>query len=286
MNRVFDFVFYSNLFISLCAVLMSFETFILLDIKVSFDSAFPLIPIIFLSTLFVYNLDLFHTNHSAPGFGHSVRQTWRLRNIKKIRFVNVSLAVLIILLSFFSSSASLIFFVHLAVISVAYYLSFEIGSAKFSSLRSIPFLKAFIITYVWTASTVLLPALKNGRDLLHDHEVLMVFAERYLFLFALAIIFDIRDMKSDNKNILTIPGAIGSFKTKVISFCLLALNISLIMMHYEDIRILAPLILSGLLTGVFIYKAKAFSGEYYFLGVLDGAMALQFIAILISLSFP
>jgi hypothetical protein len=266
--------------------MMSFETFVLLDIKVSFDTAFPLIPIIFLSTLFVYNLDLFRSNHSALGHGHSVRQVWRLRNIKKIRFANISLALLIILLSFFSSKASLFFFIHLAVISVAYYLSFEIGSAKFSSLRSIPFLKAFIITYVWTASTVLLPALKNGRDLFQDHEVLMVFAERYLFLFALAIIFDIRDMKSDNENILTIPGAIGSFKTKIISFCLLALNIFLIMMHYEDIRILAPLIFSCILTAAFIYKADAFSGEYYFLGLLDGAMALQFIAIAIFLFIP
>jgi hypothetical protein len=284
MKKFLDFVFYSNLFISLCAVMMSIETFILLGIEVSFSSAFPLIPIIFLSTLFVYNLDLFRINNLSQGKGESERQAWRWRNIKKIKVLNVLLAVLIALLSLFSSLESFLFFAHLAVISVAYYLSFKIGSAKFASLRSIPFLKAFIITYVWTASTVWLPALKNGFMIFHDAEVLKVFAERYLFLFALAIIFDIRDIKSDSKSILTIPGAIGSLGTKLISFSLLVLNIYLVSRHYQDMSILVPLLLSSLLTGLLIYKANAFSGEYYFLGVLDGAMALQFIFIMISLA--
>jgi 4-hydroxybenzoate polyprenyltransferase len=262
---------------------MSLETFLLLNININVQTAFPLIPIIFLSTLFVYNLDLFGVNVRFQETGVSERQSWRLRNVNRIKFFNIILAILIVVLSLFSSMASFLFFAHLAVISVAYYLSFKIGSARFASLRSIPFLKAFIITYVWTASTVMLPALKNGMKLLGNNEVLMVFIERYLFLFALAIIFDIRDIKYDEKNIRTIPGAIGSHGTKAISFSLLVLDICFVIAHYDELRILIPLLISIVLTAVFIYRAHSFSGEYYFLALLDGAMAFQFFALIVSL---
>jgi hypothetical protein len=260
--------------------MMSLETFLLLDISIVPHSSFPLLLIIFLSTLFVYNLDLFRTNTATVNEAASDRGAWRVRHIKAIRFLNIAIALCILVLSFFSTYQSFLFFLHLALISMAYYLSFKIGPAKFTSLRSIPFLKAFIITYVWTASTVLLPALRNGFNLWNE-EVLKIFSERYLFLFALAIIFDIRDMQSDNKKILTIPGAIGPLNTKLISFALLILNGFLVSIHYTEASLLIPLIISIVLTGVFIYKAKPNSGEYYFLGLLDGAMALQFIVMLI-----
>jgi 4-hydroxybenzoate polyprenyltransferase len=281
MKKFFDFILYSNVFISLCAVLMSLETYLLLNIKITFQAAIPLIPIIFLSTLFVYNLDLFGINSNIQKEGSSERQVWRISNIGKIRNFNTFLAILIALLSLFSSLKSFLFFVHLAIISIAYYLSFKIGSAKFTSLRSIPFLKAFIITYVWTASTVLLPAIKNEIQLFDNRDVLMVFAERYLFLFALAIIFDIRDIKDDKKNIRTIPGTFGTTGTKAISVSLLFINIYLAFIHYNnDLYLLFPILASIILAALFICRANSFSSEYYFLGLLDGSMAFQFILLI------
>src|SRR3982750_3792998 len=116
MKKVFDFVLYSNLFIACCAVLMCLETYILLDIRISLISAFPLIPLVFLSTLLVYNIDLFGMNLESEE-GNSDRHKWRIRNIKTIKVVNVILAILIGVLSFFSSLNSFLFFAHLAIIS-------------------------------------------------------------------------------------------------------------------------------------------------------------------------
>jgi hypothetical protein len=282
MRKVVDFILYSNLFISCCAVLMSLATFVLLGIEFSFQSAFPLIPLIFLSTLFVYNLDLFGLTTGLPQEGFTDRQSWRVRNVKKIKIFNLILAIAIGLLSLFSSLKSFLFFLHLAIISIAYYLSFKIGSARFASLRSIPFLKAFVITYVWTASTVLLPALKNDISFFKTEDVFMVFMERYFFLFALAIVFDIRDMNYDNKKIKTIPGTIGPSGTKYISYALLSLNILLACIHFRDLSILIALLISILATAYIIFRANPLSSEYYFLGILDGAMAIQSLAVMIA----
>jgi 4-hydroxybenzoate polyprenyltransferase len=147
----------------------------------------------------------------------------------------------------------------------------------------VPFLKAFIITYVWAGSSVFLPALKNHISL-DSSEVIQLFIERYLFLFALAIIFDIRDMSFDVKDIRTIPGLLGSIKTKLLSLILLLLASILVCIHYKDLYLASAFIFSFIIASFLIYKARPDSGEYYFLLLVDGAMVLQYMLVFLSLN--
>jgi 4-hydroxybenzoate polyprenyltransferase len=239
--------------------------------------------IVFFSTFFIYNVDLF-AGHNIPMENiSSGRSQWRIKHRPVIKTINIFVGLLILGLSFFTTFKSFLFFLHLAVISLAYYFSFEIGSAKFVPLRKIPLLKAFVISYVWAGSSVFLPALRNSVNI-GSKEVMQLFFERYFFLFALAIMFDIRDLNADQKNIRTIPGMLGSYKTKMISFTLLLGAAIIVCFHYQDLFLAAAFISSFLAAAFFIYKVKPDSGEYYFLLLVDGAMILQFLLVLLSLT--
>jgi 4-hydroxybenzoate polyprenyltransferase len=283
MKSILHWIFYGNVFIALCAVCMTLETYLILGIPVNYESTFPLLIIVFCSTFFIYNIDLFAAVGDPSHEITADRSGWRIRYRTIINAVNACLGFLILVLSFFSSVKAFLFFLHLAVISLAYYFSFEIGTAKITPLRRIPFLKAFVITYVWAGSSVFLPALRNEIGL-GSSEVLQLFIERYLFLFALTVIFDIRDLSFDVQHIRTIPGRFGSSKTKMLSLVLLLIACLLVCIHYQDPYLISAFILSFLIAAVLIYMARPDSGEYYFLFFVDGAMALQFFLVFLSLS--
>ncbi|HXA02170.1 MAG TPA: hypothetical protein VNW99_09285 [Cytophagaceae bacterium] len=279
MKATLHWIFYGNIFVALCAVCMTLETYLVLDLPVTCKSNFPLLLIVFCSTFFIYNIDFFAGRNNAMENIISHRLNWRIKHRAIIKIINIFVGLLIFALSFFSTYKSFLFFVHLAVISLAYYFSFEIGSAKFTPLRKIPLLKAFVISYVWAGSSVLLPALKNSISI-GSSEVVQLFFERYLFLFALAIMFDIRDLSADHKNIHTIPGLVGSFKTKILSLLLLLAAGIMVLFHYKDFYLVCAFMLSFLAAAFFICKARADSGEYYFLLLMDGAMILQFMLVM------
>jgi 4-hydroxybenzoate polyprenyltransferase len=283
MRAVLHWIFYGNIFVAVCAVCMTLETYLILDIPISYQYTFPLLPIVFCSTFFIYNIDLIAKPDGFEAKVASGRLEWRIKHRSVINIVNIFVGLFIMVISFYSSYEAFLFFLHLAIISLAYYFSFEIGAAKIISLRKVPFLKAFVITYVWAGSSVLLPALKNGMSL-GSSEVLQLFIERYLFLFALAVIFDIRDLSFDVQHIRTIPGRFGSNKTKVISLILLLIACLMVFIHYQNTYLISAFILSFIIAAVLIYIARADSGEYYFLFLVDGAMALQFIFVFLSLS--
>ena len=280
MKAAFHWIFYGNIFIAFCAVCMTLETYLIVELPITYKSTFPLLLIIFFSTFFIYNMDLFGRGNVIDNIA-SERLSWRIKYRAVIKMINVCVGLLILALSFFSTYKSLLFFLHLAVISMAYYFSFEIGSAKFTPLRKIPLLKAFVISYVWAGSTVLLPVLRNSVSI-YSGEVARLFFERYFFLFALAIMFDIRDLNADHKNIRTIPGLVGSAGTKILSFLLLFASAFIVCFHYQDFYLTGAFLLSFVAAGFFIYKTRADSGEYYFLLLMDGAMILQFILVLFS----
>jgi hypothetical protein len=97
----------------------------------------------------------------------------------------------------------------LGVLCIGYSVPlFTIGDHKFG-LRHIPGLKPFLITLVWTLSCVLLPVLE-AQDLhqtvINMRDTTILVAKRFLFIGALTIPFDIRDLFYDKQTGLkTIP---------------------------------------------------------------------------------
>ena len=105
--------------------------------------------------------------------------------------------------------------------------------------------------------------------------------ERACFIFAITIPFDIRDIAQDQKAaVSTLPGALGILRAKRIALFSLVLMMIFVSGNYwlgqYSSGILFALLLSALSSAYFIWKASPDKHDYYFTGLLDGTMIIQF----------
>lgn len=275
IKRISDFFIYGNFFIAFCAALLIYESYILFNTKGGiFYPSFG-----FVATFFVYNIDRVIAPENAGG-KLTERQAWLLANFRKVvAFTAISGLVLVISV-FFVHFGILLFLMILGAISVGYSIPIMFKGKSLHGLRSIKGLKIFLITFVWAATTVILPAIDSGISLL-DKEVILLFIERCLFIFIITLPFDIRDYKDDIKtNVKTIPGMIGIEATRKLAYACIAAFMAVSFYHYPLTNgLFWARFISAITTLFFVYKAKEHYHEYYFTGLLDGTMIIQFILI-------
>jgi len=203
-----------------------------------------------------------------------------------VTFTIVSILSLIPLF-FLISTASEILMIFLAILSFGYGLPlFTIGEQKFG-LRNIPGLKLFMIALVWTMSCVLLPVLESQAMQLATismRDTTLLIAKRFLFIAAVAIPFDIRDLFDDRQSGLkTIAVAWGEKNAYLFCQVLLAGYVVLLFLFKNTgfSTDFWALTLSVILTGWLIFKSKWEKNEYYYFFYLDGVLILQYLFVVI-----
>ena len=105
------------------------------------------------------------------------------------------------------------------------YVKPAIFRSNWKALRAVPILKILNIAFCWAGVTVLFPVIQEFRSI--DELVWIAFFERFLFVFALTIPFDIRDVGIDSKNMQTIPQIIGIKSAKIVAVLFLILVVLL-----------------------------------------------------------
>lgn len=277
-----DLLLFSNIFMGLCAVAQGLLTFYLIGSK----PVYPVIGLLFTSTLGIYNFCILITKPAHPDQSPQKRVRWffsHYRLMVTLTIVSIlSLAPLFFLVSF-SSKLLLIF---LAILSFAYGLPlFAMGDKKFG-LRNIPGLKLILITFVWTMSVVLLPVLEAQTARLADitlQDTTILAAKRFLFIAAMAIPFDIRDLFQDRQfGLKTIPVAWGERNAYL--FCqLLLIGYLVLLFLFRNNGFNADffaLALSIILTGWLIFRSKWEKDEYYYFFFLDGVLIVQYVFVI------
>jgi 4-hydroxybenzoate polyprenyltransferase len=285
-RSAFDFLLFSNIFMSLCAVAQALVTFRLIDSK----PVYTVIGLLFTSTLGIYNFSILLSKPKHPENSPYKRVRWFFAHYRlMVTFTLISLLSLIPLF-FLLSMESRILLVFLSVLSFCYSLPlFTLGEQKFG-LRNIPGLKTFLITLVWTLSTVLLPVLEAQDLHLTDiamRDVTIMIAKRFLLIFALAIPFDIRDLFSDRQaGLKTIPVAWGEKNAYLFcQFLLAGYIVLLFLLRNNGFNVdFFALTATAILMGWLIFKSKWERDEYYYFFYLDGVLILQYV-ILIGLGF-
>ncbi|HMG08270.1 MAG TPA: UbiA family prenyltransferase, partial [Mucilaginibacter sp.] len=152
-------------------------------------------------------------------------------------------------------------------------------------LRNIPGLKPFLITLVWTMSCVLFPVL----EVLHRHtndismrDTTILIAKRFLFIGALTIPFDIRDLFDDRtQGLKTIPVAWGEKNAYLFCQVLLAGYVVLLFLFRRNgfSSDFWALTLTVILTGWLIFKSAWKKDEYYYFFFMDGVLILQYVVL-------
>lgn len=140
----------------------------------------------------------------------------RQKYLKLIQFFNFSCALIAI---YYVSQLNLrTILVTAALVLVAFLYVVPSMTTK-KNLRSLKGIKAFVVSLTWSASTLLLPLLNNDVPITSD--VLIDLVQRFLFILALMVPFEIRDLKYDEPYLKTIPQVFGVSGSRLFGMVLL-----------------------------------------------------------------
>ncbi len=262
---------YSNLFISLCAAGLAYETYLLSGV----DGSLRMAAIVFFGTMLVYNLDGLLPYKFNQQEVLSERLHW-IRENKLLLQTIVMGSILLVLYLYYTALFTLNFWfiLHLGVVAGLYSVPFIPDREGNIPLRDVPLLKVFLIAYVWSAITVQLPLMEASHDLFKA-DSLLLFARRFLFLFALTLVFDIRDVEKDTRfGTVTFPVKWGVTRTKQIAWVALALFALLLPGAIAPLARLA-LALTAVGAAAIVWKAHEKRNQYYYLVLADGMMLVQ-----------
>ena len=137
------------------------------------------------------------------------------------------------------------------------------GSGGFQGLRNLPGVKLLLISITWAGVTVLFPIEVSGLGL--DGQVWIVFAQRLLFVMAITIPFDIRDLQLDDPELGTLPQSIGVLNSKLAAlaalaaFCLIELIRTNLNLYKSLPALITALVAAALISGVSVHQKRFYS---------------------------
>ena len=148
---------------------------------------------------------------------------------------------------------------------------FYIIPINHKNLRELPFLKIHLISIVWIFIVALFPLINEQNNQLHYW---LFGASHYLYILAICIPFDIRDLVHDKAEQKTIPQLIGIQSAKAIGvLCLIAFVV--FSFYFMPMLAESKLFLIAVLVQVFlVYFTTKTRDDLYFGGAIDGAILL------------
>ena len=267
--KILDFLVVTNVYVAT-------GTFSLTWLSLQFYSndKLDLAFFVFFSTLFTYNfIRLARVQHMIKE-GDSTRH----KNIFRFR-------AFLWFFSIISAIAAFIFFLRvdesiyypllfMGLISIAYSLPVYKKQGIWLRLRDMPFIKIFIIAFVWAIVTSLFPMQVSDVPINW-----LVVIERFLFVFAITIPFDIRDLRFDAENLNTIPQVFGIKKAGYIGLVAIVIAEALLFYNYFFFGMYSlfsalAIYISYELSAVLVYKSHPSLTERYFTLGVEGTSIL------------
>jgi 4-hydroxybenzoate polyprenyltransferase len=287
LQPALDALLFSNVFMALCAVAQGLVTFHIIGSK----PVYPVLALLFTSTLGLYNFCILVIKPKQPQNSPYKRVRWFFKYHRLMVTITMACLLSLVPLFFLLANSSKLLLIGLAALSLGYGLPLFTNKGRKTGLRNVPGLKAILITLVWTLSCVLLPILE-AQDTLHlyitTNTTWIILCKRFLFIAALTVPFDIRDLFQDRiAGLKTIPVAFGEQKAYLFCQFLLAGHILLLLVlrNYRLTSDFYALTAVAILTGWLIFKSTWKRNEYYYFFYLDGVLILQYIALVVFKQF-
>lgn len=260
--KIIRFILFAHLFIALSAVGLTYCTFLIFPSSFTFQFWYCLF--VFSATLVIYNVHALMKMRD----GNSERNRWAILNsglLKGMIFIPLIICFLCITQLPLDFLYSLII---PGILAVSYVLPERF---KRLSIRQVPFIKIIILTLVWTTLTAAIPVINNG-TLNNGWQFIL---ERFIFIIALAIPFDLRDyFYGKDEKINTLPWLIGPGNSKALSFVLLVV-FTLFAFTYSVDNLFYIRVFTGLTAVALILFLKKERSEFYYMGAIDGVMFLH-----------
>lgn len=269
IKKISGIFLFGSIFISVCAVAMCVETNLLLHLRLN-NLSFYLF--VFGATMVQYNM---HYLFKTIAVANSARLAWSVKN-KNVHKILIAIGVALILYSLFSFHLKhFIFLLVLGVISFLYSFPFLPFTNK-KRIKDFGLLKIITLSLLWTLVTVWFPVDEINFTGL---SFLLIFFRRFIFIFILCLLFDIRDTEVDRKeNIATLSVKLGVKKSYILCYVLLILFAILSIMQFfylPDAWQLIAMLVSAVVTGITIAYSKKNNSDVVYLALIDGLMLLQ-----------
>ena len=276
LNKLVNLIVYSSLWISVCAASMVLFTYDLLEAEVVFDDY---MWFIFCATLLLYAV------HRIIGMAKvsAFEEKGRFRVIRQYRshiILYGVLAALGTLYFFWLLDLSVQLWLIVPVMLSMGYVLPVFGAGR--RLRDFHMIKIFLIAAIWAVLTTSIPVeviTSIGAEVMDTWQSVLIFAERFLFILAITIPFDIRDIQVDRRTELrTLPAILGLERSRHIA--LLCLGISFLLnwwafqsATYPGFQFL-PHLAAYAITGALIVRSRPHEDDLYYSGMLDGTMVI------------
>jgi 4-hydroxybenzoate polyprenyltransferase len=283
--KALNFIINTNIFIAIAAVSLTLAS----QVQLGFQPHFHIyLAVIFFATLFDYNFHRYITVNNKPETSQLEKYVWAANHLELLKILMIISLTGLIACLFFVSIEIVYLLVPLAILTFLYSIPlFKKQEIRFR-LKEIPGIKTILIALVWTAMTVVIPTLQSGHEF-RFLPFILVFAERFTFIFAIAIPFDIRDMRADAlAGIRTIPVASGEKRSLQICYFALLFSLILAIVHYSlfHMAFIVPAFAFSIASVYSLINTKNLRNmQFYYHGILDGCIILHGLMILLSYYF-
>lgn len=272
----------TNVLIALSAVALAVATQASLGLPGLFH---PYLALILFATLFDYTLHRLIGLQKLTKYSVPEKFSWAKEHSLLLK--------VILVISFFATTFSLLF-VNFQIRSIVFVVAAPTILYSFIILRNensifnfkkILGIKSFLLAFVWAIVTVIIPFSDSLSQTLNNH-IILLFLERFAFIFAIAILFDIRDIKQDSQTeIKTFPVYFGESKTLLISNILFLLLLLTVLLHniYLELFSVATAYFVSIIWLLFLINNKQLRAKkYFYTGFIDGSIFIHGFLIYIS----
>jgi 4-hydroxybenzoate polyprenyltransferase len=269
IKKIVEFLLFGSIFIAACAVALCMETNILLGVPLDSISFYCFV---FGATLVQYNL---HYLVKTVAVKNSERLAWSAAN-RKSHFLLLVLGAGLIGFSFFSFHLK-----HFLILSllgcIAFLYSFPfLPFSKRKRIKDYGLYKIITLALLWTLVTVWFPVNTQSVDTML---FFFVFIKRFLFMFVLCLLFDVRDIEIDgSQQIRTLAVILGKKRSYRLAYGLLGLFVACSMIQYifyPQTGFLTAMLVSAGVTWMTIESTRRTNSDFIYLAGIDGMMLLQ-----------
>ena len=210
-KQFFDFYLDSSIHVAFSCFALVNCTYLNLNITINFSIAL----FAFFGTIAGYNF----VKYNALARAKKNKLSWKLKAIVELSFLSLLIGIYYFLeLQKITKIIALI----VLILTILYTLPFFPNK---KNARNWAGFKIYIVAICWVGVTLLLPILNSGYHL--QPEITLLIIQRFLIIFTLILIFEIKDLKNDDPYLKTVPQQIGVKRTKNLGFILLILFIGL-----------------------------------------------------------
>ncbi len=270
----FKTVVQSKIFLAFAACLLTWQTFLIEGFDFSLTN--QLLLFIFCAALFAYNARQIQITSAEKNKHWNVK----LENESSLKTISAIAGGIFAVILFFKLNEPVqLMSALLAFCTLGYMMPLAYNNSIVKGIRNIFIIKNIWLAFVWACVTVVLPLAYMQVNVFAKANVLLFFS-RFLFIYAITIPFDIRDIKSDaENNVKTLPVKFGINKAKVVAILSLLMFSFLIYFRIQlqpELKTLAPAFyISAAATSLLVLISKPGANLFFYDVLVDGMLVLQ-----------